>query len=599
VNPNNQDDLTRLRRAISHSRRKLQPFRSRHRQAIAEYVGIYYSDDGAEKPVHLNFMEMSANIYERQLAARPPKVLVSTHDKQFRPYGIKLEIAMNNMLKDYTVHRAIRRCVKSALFSIGIMKVGTQVIGSYEEEGYDFQKSRPYAAHVMTEDWVHDMTANIPEEFDFCGHRFRMDLEPAKERKDFSKKSRENLTAIEGLNFNEQGDERIGAISQGTSRYEGFMTDKVELWEIYLPKEKLVVTLSENEGDPPLKVVDWEGPPNQLGPYHMLWFTEVDGNSMPLAPSMLWRGLHEVANNMFRKLVRESDAYKVVGLVRGVDSEDAQRIMNASDGEVVGVENPSAIEERTFGGIDQRNFALLMQIKQMYSWFAGNLDLLGGLGAQSETLGQDQLLFSSASQRVAGMQDEVRLFTKNVVSDFGFHLWNDPIESYPIRLNLQPLGPVDTFLEAEERDSHDFTSHMVDIEPFSMQFTSPQERLQKIMQITQNVALPALPMLQQQGLGLDWKELFNTISRYADLPELKDIIVGLDDVPPQSEQLGPGNPEEQQQGPQSPQGPRPVQRRGSTGASQQGAEQTLMNTMMGGNQQPAEMEAMMSAMGGA
>lgn len=598
MNPKNHDHLVRMRRAISHSRGKLQPFRDRHRQAISEYVGVYYSDDGAEKPVHLNFMEMSANIYERQLAARPPKVLVFTHDKSLRPYGVKLELAMNNMLKDYAVHRAIRRCVKSALFSIGIMKVGTQVVGSYEEEGFDFQKSRPYAAHVMTEDWVHDMTASIPEEFDFCGHRYRMDLEDAKDRKDFSKKARENLGAVEGLNFNEQGDERVGAISQGTSRYEGFMTDKVELWEIYLPKEKLIVTVGENEDDPPLKIVDWEGPPNQLGPYHMLWFNEVDGNSMPLAPAMLWRGLHDVANMMFRKLVRESERFKVVGLVRGVDSEDAERIRMASDGDIVGVDNPAAVEERTFGGIDQRNFAFLMQIKQLYSWFAGNLDLLGGLGAHSETLGQDQLLYTSASQRVAGMQDEVRLFTKGVISDFGFHMWDDPIESYPVRINVQPLGPVDTFLGPEERDTHEFMMHNIDIEPFSMQFTSPQERLQKIMNITQNVALPALPMMQQQGLGIDWKELFNTISRYADLPEIKDIIVGLEDVPPQSEMMGPGG-EEAMQGPQPPQEPRPVQRRGAGGASPEGAEQTLMNTMMGGKQQPAEMEAMMAQiMGG-
>ena len=110
-----------------------------------------------------------------------------------------------------------------------------------------------------------------------------------------------------------------------------------------------------------------------------------------------------------RQLVREAQRYKVVGRTRGVDSEDAERIRAASDGEIVGVDNPEAIQEKMFGGLDQRNFAFMLQIKQLFSWQAGNLDLMGGLGAQSETATQDQLLHASASQRMAGRLDEVRL----------------------------------------------------------------------------------------------------------------------------------------------------------------------------------------------
>ena len=595
MNPNNKQHLGRLRDAMRFSRKKLEAFRRRHKEAIEQYVGIDYSEGGSDKPVYLNLMEIAANIYERQLAARPPKVLVFTHSKKLRSQGVKLEQAMNSMLRTYDVHNALRRCVKSSLFSMGICKVGTQVIGNYEEEGFNFTKTRPYVASVSLDDWVHDMTSHVPEEIDYCGHRYRMPLEAARKDKSFNKSARENLTSMEDFSFNESGDERTSTISQGASQHEGQIEDKIELWEIWLPKERLIVTLGPNEGDKPLKVVEWDGPPNPLGPYHLLYFNEVDGNSMPLAPAMLWRGLHDVSNGLFRKLVREAQRYKVVGLTRGVDSEDADRIRMASDGEIVGVDNPEAITEKMFGGIDQRNFAFMLQIKQLFSWQAGNLDLMGGLGAQSETATQDQLLHASASQRMSGMQDEVRLFTKKVIRDWGFHLWSDPVESYPIRLNEQPVGPVDTFLTPEERATHDYLLHEVDIEPYSMQFVSPQERLAKLNQIIGQVVLPSLPMMQEQGLGIDYKELLSTFSRYSDLPELKDIIVGLDDVPPGSDRMGAGG----NQGPGMPAATHRVNERISRpGASPRGAEQTLVNTLMGGNPQQAEQGAMAREMMG-
>ena len=134
----------------------------------------------------------------------------------------------------------------------------------------------------------------------------------------------------------------------------------------------------------------------------------------------------------------------------------------------------------------------------------------------------------------------------------------------------------------------------MDIEPYSMQFVSPQERMAKLNQIIGQVVLPSLPMMQQQGLGIDYKELLSTFSRYADLPELKDIIVGLEDVSPGLDEMGPGGPEAG-----SPNMTHRVNERVSRpGATPQGAEQTLVNTLMGGNPQQAEQGAMARGMMG-
>ena len=574
LNPKKHTDVSRLREALHASRKKLEPFRVRHRQSVEQYVGSYYSDDGSTKPVHVNLMELAANVYERQLVARPPQVLVLTRNEQLKPYGIEFEQVINDSLKDYNVHRILQRCVKSGLFSMGICKVGIENLGTISQGGYDFQSTKPYCADILLDDWVHDMTARGQDEIGYCGHRYRMSLEDAKKFPGFKKSVRDNLQPSRDLNYNESGDERISTLASGFGGYDTEYDEKVELWEIWLPREKLLVTLGPNEGDLPLRVVEWNGPDRRLGPFHMLWFSEVPGNSMPLAPAMLWAGLHNIVNGLYRKLERQAQRAKVVGLTRGMDTGDAERIRKTSDGEVVAVDNPDSVIEKQFGGIDQRNFAFMLQSKQLFSWLAGNLESLGGLGASSETVGQDRMITASANQRIAGMQDQVMRFTRNIISDYGYWLWSDPMKTYDLELDFPDVPTVQSQLTPEERRSHSFYSHELEIEPYSMQYLSPGQRLQSINQIVQSVILPGLPLMQQQGMGVDMEALLSIYAKYSNLPELNDIVVSA------AEQAPP--PEEQRQSPVTMRQNERINRAGPATPGRD--EQQMIQQMMSGSE---------------
>jgi len=517
--------LNRLRDAIKESRRKLEPYRKRHKELVEAYVGVYYSNDGSEKSRSLNLIELATNVYERNLSARPPKVLVRTKNKQHKPTGLKLESLVNESLIDRKIHKVLQRCVKSALYSIGICKIGVKSSGEYSVDGYDISKVEPYMKQILLDDWVHDMDVRDMDDISFCGHRFQMDLDEAKSRKDFDKDVREDLQPLEFGNYNEDGDERLHTVGTGYSGGASRFYEQVELWEIYLPKSRQVVTFDLESGGEALKVVSWTGPDRKMGSYHVLGYNDVDGQTMPLAPGMVWRGLDETCNGLFRKLERQAQRSKMVGLARGEDSEDAERIRAMSDGEVIGVQNPDAVVEKFFGGIDQKNFGFMLQVKDLFSWVAGNLDALGGLGAQSETLGQDRLLYANANQRVSGMQDMVIDFTNQVLQDYAYYMWHDPIEDYDVTVTPPSLGtPLETSLDAEERRSHDFFDHTFDIEPYSMSFMSPQMRLQNIMQVLQGVFMPLMPMMQQNGQFVDTDVIVDLFSRYGDLEELKDVI---------------------------------------------------------------------------
>ena len=518
------ENLNRLRDAIKESRRKLEPYRKRHRELVERYVGVYYSDDGSDRERSFNLIELATNIYERNLSARPPKVLVRTRDKRFRPTGMKLGALVNEKLQNRHFHKTLQRCVKAAIFSIGICKVGRKSTGVYQVDGYDISKIDPYIKQILLDDWVHDMDVRDMEDSSYCGHRFQIDLDEAKNRPDYDEDSREKLQPIDFGHYNEDGDERLHTIGSGRATTGNRFYEKVELWEVYLPKTKQLITFELESAGPALKVVDWDGP--KSGPYHFLGYNDVDGQTMPLAPGMVWRGLDETANGLFRKLARQAQRAKGVGLARGEDSEDAERIRAVSDGEVIGVQNPDAVTEKMFGGIDQRNFGFLLQVKEMFSWVAGNLDALGGLGSQSETLGQDRLLFANANQRISGMQDMVIDFTNNVLQDYAYYLWHDPLEDYPVTVKPPAMNsPMELNLPAEERKSQDFYDHTFDIEPYSMSFQSPQMRMQNVTQILQGVLMPLAPFMQQQQQMIDTRALVDLFASYADLEELKDVVV--------------------------------------------------------------------------
>ena len=75
---------------------------------------------------------------------------------------------------------------------------------------------------------------------------------------------------------------------------------------------------------------------------------------------------------------------------------------------------------------------MTLELEQEFKMYAGNLDLLGGLSAQSETASQDKLLAGQANKLLDAMQRRVLAFTKQVVKSLAWYLWNDPFINMPL-----------------------------------------------------------------------------------------------------------------------------------------------------------------------
>lgn len=578
----NETRLSKLRQAIGYSRRQLQPFRQQRYEVIRQYVGYHYSDDGASDRVPVNLLELAINIYTQQMAARVPQVLVNTSFRQLRPMAANFELAINQLLKEIRFGETIRLAVIDALFSLGIIKTGLERRASVEIAGYLHDVGQPFADIISLDNWVHDTTATRLEQCQFMGDRYRLPLELVKESKAF--KNTDNLQATVKTAYNEDGDSKAESISHGSQVDPDEYKEHVELWDIWLPYENLLITIPAEGESKPLRVIDWDGP--ETGPYHLLSFSPVPGNIMPLAPSALWMDLHDLANRMFRKLGRQAERQKTVLGVQSGAEDDGSRIIKANDGEALRMDNPDRAREYRFGGIDQPSLAFLLQVKDLFVYLGGNLDSLGGLSPMADTLGQDQLLAQNASKRVADMQDRVISFTKDVINSLGFYLWTDPLINLPLTKRvpgMEELSVATTF-DAESREG-DFLNYNIEIEPYSMQHQSPQMKLQALVQVFQQFIAPFAPMMAEQGIGINFEALLNTIGKYANVNELNEILEftqpsGMYDKP----MVG--------QPPQKMGTTRHISERvNRPGATRSGKDAALMQTLLGGNPQAAEMAA--------
>ena len=560
-------DFDRMKTAVDWSIKQMARPRQLRIDAIRQYVGAHYADNGNEKRVPTNFLELAVTIYTRQLAARAPRVMIEANAPSLRPYAKNMELAINQIPDEIQLGNTLRKAVVEAMFAFAVAKVG---IASSGKVSLGHDEGSVFVDLVSLDDYFCDMSATTRDAIQYEGNDYWVCLEDAQ-----AMAGGEKVEADKHTVTGSQGEQRADgvSVSEGADLYE----EKVWLRDVWLPESKKVVTYGVKSGKL-LRTVDWNGP--ACGPYHVLGFSDVPGNLFPLPPVALWRDLHELGNNLFRKLGRQADSKKTVAAFQGGNDDDANALKNASDGEGIKYSGQKP-ESITVGGIDAPTLAFYMQVRDLFSYFAGNLDTLGGLAPQSSTVGQDKLLAQSASARLKTMSEQTIDFAKGILKSLAFYEWEDPVKERTIEkfvpgtdISIRKLWTV-----ADRKGK--FADYNFDIDVYSMQDDSPSEKLQKIGMALERFVFPALPLLQAQGGQIDFKELLALVGRLGNIPELSDLVKF------QNADTANENQAEAQGGEQEPPGmpantTRTYERVGRPGATQAGKTANMMQALMTG-----------------
>lgn len=530
------EDRTRLLKAVAASEKKLRPHYQQRFRRLQQIVGHRYGENGADAPVTIPLLPMAISIYLRQLVSASPQVVVGTDSRQLKQSAADLQLAINHVLKhEINTVETLKNVVTDALLCIGIAKAGvSNSPTSEEDDGYRHDPGQVFFDHVLPDDFVVDMSAKRWEQIDFCGDRYSQTKENVLDNPEYDATARKMLKERYDRKTDshdsdkEYKSERLSQSGDAPGEECEFI-ERVELLDLWLPKHGIIVTLACDDPQiPPLRVVEWDGP--EQGPYHFLMFSPVPGNLMPLPPAALWENIHERANALFNKVLTQADRQKNLLGVSGGAVDDAKRICDAPDGEAVAIQTPENVKEFESGGYNEQNFALVVQLKQLFGWSAGNLDALGGLAASSDTVGQDKLLVANSSQQVKEMQDTTYRFVKQVIESIAHYLWNDPVSTYRFEreiagtsVSIASAWPFDDETGEDKREG-DFLQYNFTIEPYSLQPQSPQERVQFAMLYVDKL-VQLLPVMQQQGQTLNIEAFNKYIAQMANMPELKDLVL--------------------------------------------------------------------------
>jgi hypothetical protein len=567
-NPREPDDLKKLGKAIKGSRESMKVFYDNRNTFYTELVGKHYSDDGTSTERPLNQIELAWSIYKSKLIASAPQINVTTRVRDWQADAMSFELAVNQYLRENDLRSELELWIMEAMFSpMGVMKLAMDLSDSVDMDGMRVVGGVPQCTAIMFDDWVQDMTAKKPESVAFCGDRYYVTDEFAIEH--FDPELVKQLK-VEGSGYDGTS---TGMVSQETIRRSDYRKMR-EVWDIWMPDEGLVLTLG-GEFDVLLRVVEWTGP--KRGPYTRLYFGPVPGSSLPLPPVAMWLPMHKDINNIANKLGDQSDRQKTVVGVQSAHKDDGESLKNAQDGEAIVLQSLEAAKELRYGGIDNSNFAYMLQLMQLFSKHGGNLDVMGGLSPMTSTVGQESLLSEAASERVKQMQNRVYASMQPLCEDICEYFMSDPTLEVPITKPIPGTNEsVETVWRRDEMRG-DRSQYQAIIEPHSMQRRTPLERLAQVQDYWDRM-VNSLPLYQARGMSPNVEALHKIYIKLADLPELADLIIYTQgETMPSPEDAG-----------MPKQTKRTYERVNRGSATQSGQEQRLIQSLMGAGQQASE-----------
>jgi len=533
-------------RAVQEGEERLRGFRSARLLFLREFCGQYYDRDQAtigNEPLNMIFGAVSTLV--PNLVTNFPKTLVTSKFMTYRGYAELLGLALDFLAKEINLRNELRRAIVDSLFAMGIMKTGIAVSDDLITFSDDqrFDNGQPYATTVDFDDYILDPAARRLEEASFVGHRVRVPRQMLMDSGLFANDLVEKLPQAGQDPYQRRDVENISQHELTPAQIAEFQ-DLVDIREVWVPAAKALVWLPAGNTvyDKYLRIEDYDGP--DTGPYTYLCLTPpVPNNPLPIAPVGVWYDLHVASNKMAKKIMEQAERQKDILLYKPNAADDAQEIVDAGDGEAVGVQDPEGAKVVSYGGQEHKNEEHLAQLSYWFNLASGNTDQLGGVKSNANTATQANILQGNQSVRVEDMRDIVYIFTKNVQRKLAWYLHPDPLISMPLskqvpipgQVVMSPMGPVmmpakkiqqQVILSPDSRQG-DFLDFHFEIEEKSMSRMDPAQRLQKALLFAAKVlpsAAQAAMVCQQMQVPFSFPVFVIRMAKELDLEWLDEVF---------------------------------------------------------------------------
>lgn len=583
MNLNDKKDRRHLMDMVDQSRYKLDDVRLSRRKLLDRAKGSEWFPSDERTPI--NQMAQQEWALVQHLAGGDPKALVIPGGSGMEAVAYEQTLAINKMAQRVNLRRKFRRLVQDALYGIGICRIGMvhgknvpirEIAPELDEEG-EVGVGQLEVQIISLENWVHDCQADSIEEREFCGHSYWVDAEdieyylPGVKREDLEQEEEKRW-------IDEHGNEMAGAISRGVDgdgQYQ--FRQKYWLWDIWVPKENVIVTTQVSGTGEIAHVRPWQSRPG--GPYLFLYYRQLPDQAIPISIMADLALVHDSLNSTFRKLIDQTKAAKTVLGFKPSGKGDAENIRDAGPREIIEMRDPDAVREFSFNGPDQALLGMLLQTRELASIIGGNTDVLAGLGSESPTATQEQMVSEAAGGKIALHEVDTADFQVEVFEAMRWYLYHEQEEPIDIvgQVEGTDISFSETFSAAKAQAMPgNFDSFQLKIEPFTGIYRSPEQRFQTLVTLWERLIMPgvAAGIIDQTP---DLNRLLEIAAQYLDMPEVRGLLRQVS----VEEQEGVSGGEARQ----SPTTTRRYIREGAPGPTRSGNAMQALQMMGAGNEQ--------------
>jgi len=511
----------KLAEAMRASEMKLAPFRAQRLRFIREYAGHYYGD-GTNRKQYLAMLYSLVRVLLPNVVV-DPETMITNEDPALDAFVDVMRLNLNYRLRQMLFTDTMADGTVDSMFGMAVFKtgLGPKTTGTWREgPNWVMDPGKVYSGTISMDNWIVDMSAWSRWDISFEGNAYAVPLEWARatrlyQRGDLLEKAAKNQPAVRS--------EKVRDLSGRSKLVEDQYLERVELVDVWLPQENVQVTLPRDL-DSAAEFIDergYDGP--EFGPYDHLCYARVPDNLIPIPPIAAVYDLHLLINEMARKIERQAKRQKDIGIYSEGFERDAAAIRTASDGDLVGVRDANEIKALSFGGVNQQNYQVMAWLRDFFNMLGGNPELVGGLGPQSNTLGQDELNRASAGT-LFGFWRKCALDTAGrIARKVAWYEWTDPVGSRTLRMTLPGGASIPVRWSPEAREGQ-FLDYEIRISPFSKKSQDPEAQYQRLMTWLQSIVLPLAQIGAPMGRQLDVDAVVKLSGELLGVPEARALF---------------------------------------------------------------------------
>jgi len=457
-----------------------------------------YFDKGYGRNHMVNFMDRGVSTISSYLVSGNPKISVETKIPRFRSFARVMQLAVNYWIehKLNLAQCVLRPMAVESMFG----PVASRVFNKYDRlidyEDEKIKVAEPHVALIDLESYIFDPSAKSREYFAFEGDRYKLPTNYAKEF--FGKEWEEYITPDSKL---------ISNFSVQTITSKDFDPAKISdldyttFIDLYLRNDRKIITIMP-EGKKPciLREEHWDG--DESGPYDVLEYRSFPGSAFGIPPAWAWHDMDVAINILAEKMRQQAEGQKDVVIYNGDAEEDFRKAAHAPNMGGIAVKDIAAFTKLSFGGVNQENYKWFALLEQEFTKQGANPDILGGRGADSPTLGQEQLVYQNATRVVNNMYTTFQDYMTSMIRKLIREFYDNPLEYIPVSMEIPGVGSIERVYSDADKVG-EFQDFIFDVVPFSTQRKGPELQARDMMQLANQWILPTMQMATQQGAQLD------------------------------------------------------------------------------------------------